>query len=137
MLDAGLSQNAAEEIGGIAYDIQELIGRLQADLNFDRQRLARFECGYLPFLERSYSKTGPATLVAAVTESPSFYLDLIKAAYRGKNEPSDPSEDSEDDRFRARRASEFLDQLITLPGMGEKGSLDSQKLDIGSVLSWS
>jgi hypothetical protein len=130
VLEAGLSQNASEEIGDRAYVIQKLIGRLQADLNFDRPQLARFEFGYLPFLERSYSKTGPDTLVAAVIESPSFYLDLIRAAYRGKNESTGSLEDSEVDRFRARRASELLEQLRKLPGMDEKGNLDSQKLDM-------
>lgn len=129
VLEAGLFQGASEELGDIGYDIQQLIGCLQADTSFDRQRLARLEWGYLPFLERSYSETGPDTLIAAAIESPSFYLELIQAAYRGKNDPPHSSEDSENERFRARRAMEFLDHLDTLPGMDENGNIDSQSLN--------
>lgn len=128
VLDAGLSQEAVEEMGDVGHDIQELIGRLQKDAGFDRERLAKFEWGYLPFLERGYSKTSPITLVAAVTENSAFYLDLVKAAYHGKNEISESSENVEDDRFRAQRASELLDHLSTLPGMNDSGQLDSQRL---------
>jgi hypothetical protein len=136
VLEAGLSHEASEEIGDVAHDIQELIGRLQADSNFDRQQLARLEWGYLPFLERSYSKTGPSTLVAAVTENPAFYFDLVKTAYRGENETPKKSADIEEHRFRARRAAEFLDHLSTLPGALESGGLDSQQLEawLNSVL---
>lgn len=129
VLEAGLFQEAAEEIGGISYDIQQLIGCLQADATFDREQLARLEWGYLPFLERSSSETGPDTLVAAAIETPSFYLELIKSAYRGNNNTRHSLEDSDNERFRARRAGEFLDQLDTLPGMDEEGRIDSPTLD--------
>lgn len=53
VLEAGLSQNASEEMRDIAYDVQQLVGYLQADATFDRLRLARLEWGYLPYRERS------------------------------------------------------------------------------------
>jgi hypothetical protein len=129
VLEAGLFQEAGEEMGNISYDIQELIGCLQADTSFDRQRLARLEWGYLPFLERSHSKTGADTLVAAAIESPSFFVDLIRYAYRGKDDPPRSSEGSENDRLQARRAGEFLDHLDRLPGMDESGTINSPALD--------
>src|SRR5581483_5851540 len=124
VLEAGLFQEACEKAGDVGYDVQELIGRLQADASFDRQRLARMEWGYLPFLEPEYSKTGPDTLVAAVLESPSFYLELIQSAYRGKNNEPKPSDESGDTRFRARRAGEFLDHLDRLPGMDDQANIE-------------
>ena len=139
VLEAGMSQNSSDEPGDAGYDIQELIGCLQADASFDRQRLARIEWGYLPVLERSHSNTGPDTLAAAAVESPAFYLELIRAAYRGKNDPPAASRDSDDLRFNARRAVEFLDRWDRLPGMNESGSIDSHTLDewITSVLELS
>ena len=129
VLEAGLSQSAAEEMRDIAHDVQKLIGCLQADKTFDRQRLARLEWGYLPYLERSYSKTGPDTLVEAVVENPRLYLELIQSAYRGKNDPPNALEDSENDRFHARRAGEFLDHLDVLPGMKEAGNIHTTTLN--------
>ncbi|MCA9013680.1 MAG: hypothetical protein KDB01_28205, partial [Planctomycetaceae bacterium] len=139
VLEAGLSQNTAEKMRDIAYDVQQLVGCLQADATFDRQRLARLEWGYLPYLEQSYSKTRPATLVAAVIENPSLYLELIRAAYRGNNEPAHATDDTETHRFQARRAGEFLDHLDILPGMNESGAIISTTLDtwVQSVLKLS
>lgn len=129
VLEAGLFQNASEEMRDIGYDVQQLIRCLQADATFDRQRLARLEWGYLPYLERSYSKTGPDTLIAALLENPSLYLKLIQSAYRGKNDPPNALEDSENQRFLARRAGEFLDHLDVLPGMNEVGNIHTTTLD--------
>jgi hypothetical protein len=139
VLEAGLSQEASEDIGDTVYDIQKLIGYLQTDASFDRQRLARIEWGYLPFLEKITSETGPDTLVAAAVENPSFYAELIQCAYRSKNDSPNVPNDSDADRFRARRAVEFLDYFDKLPGMDENGQINSTTLDswIGSVMKLS
>lgn len=129
VLEAGMMVESAEEMGDVGYDIQELIGKLQADQTFDRSRLARLEWGYLPFLERSYSKTGPDTLAAVVKENPSFYVELIQTAFRGKNVPAKELPDDEQVRFRARRAIEFFESLDVLPGQNEQGQIDSQYLE--------
>ncbi len=87
----------------------------------------------------SYSETGPKTLVAAVLESPSLYLELIQSAYRGKKDPTHAPEDTETHRFRSRRAGEFLDHLDVLPGMNDVGNIQTATLDtwVQSVLELS
>jgi len=129
VLEAGLSQESSEDMGDNGHSVPLLIGSLQADSNFDRQRLARIEWGYLPYLEKDYSTTRPDTLIVTALESPSFYLELIQCAYRGKNSPEHSQLSSDNERFLARRASELLDYLSILPGMDGSGNLVSQTLN--------
>jgi hypothetical protein len=128
-LEAGISIESAEEMGDVGYDIQQLIGKLQADKSYDRKHLARLEWGYLRFLERSYSNTGPDTLEEAVKENPGFYVELIQYAFRGKDVSPEELPDDEQVRFRAGRAIEFLENLDLLPGQDKKGVVDPKCLE--------
>jgi hypothetical protein len=108
----------------VSYPIQRFIERLQKDATIDRVRLARIEWGYLPMLDRSYSPTGPNTLIAAVTSEPQFFVDILKLLYRGKSESRQTEPASEQDQSRAQHAFRLLDKLDVLPGASPDGTID-------------
>lgn len=129
-LEAGLQCESIDGPKDVSYDVQELIRVLQ-ETDFDQTRLARLEWGYLPFLERSTSRTSPLALLKMVLSEPALYVDMVRTVYRGKRETPDALADHPDAKFRATRSREFLDQLSRLPGQQENGQLDPAVL-----ISW-
>jgi hypothetical protein len=101
-----------------------LVKQLQKDESFDRVRLARIEWGFLPFLDREISEIGPDTLLGAINAEPSFFVELLRAVYRGKSEKPSEKSVTEQEQFRAFNARHLLDGLNKLPGSHPDGTLD-------------
>lgn len=126
-LEAGLQCESIDGRKDVSYDVQELIRMLQ-ESDFEQTRLARLEWGYLPFLERTTSRTSPRTLLKMVLAEPAFYIDMVRAVYRGKRETPDADLEPPDAKFHATRSREFLEQLDRLPGQQDNGQIDPAAL---------
>ena len=122
-LEAGLQCESIDGRKDVSYDVQELIRMLQESI-FDEARLARLEWGYLPFLERTSSRTSPLTLLKMVLAEPVLFVEMVRAVYRGKREAPDTDVNPSDAKFRATRSREFLEQLDRLPGQQDNGQID-------------
>lgn len=132
VLESALFTQSSEETDerrNLEYAIQQLILALQTDTSFDRARLARIEWGFLPLLQREYSKATPDTLVKVITTDPTFFVDVLKKIYRGENESDVASPVTDNDRFAADRALDLLNELSTLPGTSDEGEVDIEFLE--------
>lgn len=129
-LEAGLQCESIDGPKDVSYDVQELIRVLQ-ESDFDPTRLARLEWGYLPFLERTTSRTSPLTLQKMVLAEPVLFVEMVRAVFRGKRETPESDVDPPDAKFRATRSREFLDQLNHLPSQQDNGQFDPAVL-----ISW-
>ena len=132
-----LFKESTEEVIDIAYEVQQLVSALQNDQSFSKIELARIEWGLLPLLQGPTSSVGPKSLFTAVCEDPNLYAEIVRAAYRGKNETDDLSGIPALNEFHLQRASEVLDELRVLPGMNSDGSINRETLDrwINDVIS--
>jgi hypothetical protein len=97
------------------YSVTQLLDYLFALEDVDQNRVAAIEWTYLPALKTRERR--PAALHAELRRNPSFFVDLVTLAYRGKNE--EPTELAEDDEVRARLAHDLLDSFRGVPGASE------------------
>ena len=128
VLESSLSKSTdadSDDVSDLGYSVQQLIKTLQKDPAFDRTRLASIEWGYLPLLDRSYSKVGPDTLIDAVANNPSLFAEMIAVSFRSSNEQSIAAEMTQQDEIKARRAYEFIKNLKRLPGILDEGTLNA------------
>jgi hypothetical protein len=107
----------------VSHAVQQLIRFLQRDEAFDRTRLAAIEWKYLELLDPDHSATRPVTLRELVKTQPGFFVDLLKAAFRGEGDAPDEVL-SERDQLVARQSHRLLDQLSRLPGTRDDKSVD-------------
>jgi hypothetical protein len=110
-----------------AYDVQQLINRLQQDVAFDRLRLARIEWAYLSMLEPDYSQTRPDTLIGIIESEPALFVDLLCKVYSGNHEGREVGL-TEQELAYARNARLLLHGLTRLPGTRADRSINMKAL---------
>jgi hypothetical protein len=118
------NSEAPEAGGDLHYPVQQMFKKLQEDEGFDRMRLAQLEWKYLPLLDPEFSEVGPKTLLAAIQIVPSFFVELLRAVYRGKNEATREAPLPEQEQRKARHAYRLLEVIRQLPGTREDGTVD-------------
>jgi transcriptional regulator with XRE-family HTH domain len=104
----------------------ELQKRVQeADACIDVERVARLEWGYLGFLDGRPAT--PETLHAMLDTHPESFVELLKIAFRARDEPRG-EEPSEEEKARARNAFELLHSWRRIPGTAEDGTIEEEAL---------
>jgi hypothetical protein len=110
------------------HAIIELIKWLQANPNTDAEKLLQIEWSYLPLLGR-FSGGSPRTLTQRLSQDPSFFCELIRAAFRSEKEEQAKEESSEERRTIAENAYGLLSEWRLPPGCDEEGKLDEAAFD--------
>lgn len=122
LLDATLQQSPGEgELSQMTgYYLGQLLDYLTAAKAAD-ETVARFEYAYSRLLEHHHE---PTVLNRILATEPEQFVDLVKRAYRGKNEPA--RERTDLDQADATQAWWVLDQWRGFPGRrDEDGALDA------------
>jgi hypothetical protein len=109
------------------YDIQTVLGQIQASPDIDQTRLAKIEWLLLPSFDEHFSK--PRTLHNLLAHDPSFFGELLSLVYRAHN--SSETQDLLDDETRefkkhhTQRAWHLLREWHTIPGSRDDGAIDA------------
>jgi excisionase family DNA binding protein len=118
-LRVDLEQSASQSPG---YEVGLLIDRLE-ELERPLQELARYEFAFFTLLE-DYRR--PRALFPAMGADPAVFVELVRRAYRGRDEPRRQLDPDEQDR--ARHAWAVLEGWKELPGSREDGTIDTAGL---------
>lgn len=127
LLDAALKQAPMEdEIGPMTgYYLGEILDHL-ASTDAPREGIAGFEFAYYRLLEHHRE---PVVLNQELATEPELFVDLVKRAYRGKNEPRRKRAESDEDH--ATQAWWVLHGWVGFPGR-----LDDLTLDADAMRKW-
>jgi hypothetical protein len=118
------------------HHITRLMDELYKRGDADQTRLARLEWALLEVLTRGYGRNNPKTLYQAMSDSPSFFIDILCFLYQPDNDELLEKESKDADpeflRLRAQKAYKLLDNWDIVPGttndQAGKIMLDPEKL---------
>jgi len=108
----------------LVQDIPHLLKIVEASNEIEDARLGRLELLFLSWLE--HSEYQPKALVRSLSESPTFFCDLVKLVYRAEDE--EPRQLSPEEQSRNLQAYNLLRLWRTLPGSDGQGNVDEGKL---------
>jgi transcriptional regulator with XRE-family HTH domain len=111
------------------YHLEKILTEFDRRGDVDVKTIAQLEWQYLPLMR--HSKRSSKTLHRSLSETPSFFVEVLKAIYRAKTETEVSAETTEDDplkRQMVRQAYELLQSWHRVPGM-ENGVIDAAKLE--------
>ena len=111
-----------------SHDIHTVLERVQKDATVDHEKLARVEWLLIPLLD---GPVFPTTLHRVLSESPTFFIEVLSAAYRPRNR--DPSSSSNEDnapakKQQAERAWRLFREWKRPPGTRNDGTIDAEVL---------
>lgn len=109
-----------------SYEITGLIEILQKDASVSRETLSKIEWAYLALLEGG-NETAPITLEFKLASEPSFYCEVIRAAFRSDKAPKNAPEPTKSERQIATNAYRLLSEWKRPPGTLEDGSFDGKR----------
>ena len=108
------------------YDTIELIKQLQSSTSVDIEALYQIEWNFLPWFDR-LSEDIPLTLEERLALEPAFFAEMIKYAFRSKNDSADSVERlDEKKQSLAEHAYTLLNRWSTCPGMQKDGSFNEE-----------
>ena len=131
ILEKAATEKANENFRISGYEINLLFKTLDNRDDIERQILIRLEWLYLPILASYGSERSPKLLHAELSESPEFFIEVLKWAYKPDNDElieSDTKVLSEEEiQNRAKQAYKLLNTWKQIPGVGESGKIDLNK----------
>lgn len=108
------------------YDAIELIKQLQSSTSVDIEALYQIEWNFLPWFDH-LSEDIPLTLEERLASEPAFFAEMIKYAFRSKNDSADSVERlDEKKQSLAEHAYTLLNRWSTCPGMQKDGSFNEE-----------
>ena len=108
------------------YDTVKLIKRLQSSTGVDIEALYQIEWNFLPWFDRLLGDV-PVALEKSLASDPAFFAEMIKYAFRSKNDSADSAEQKDAQKqFLAERAYMLLNNWRSCPGIQEDGALDEE-----------
>jgi len=113
------------------WDIEELFRILDQSKEVEKDEIAKLEWLYLPILASVGSGRPPKMLHQELSNNPEFFVEVIRYAYKPKNESNNEEKENlpqELKEQRARLAWELLNTWKTVPGSDNSGRIDYQKL---------
>lgn len=108
------------------YHVIDLIKHLQSSISVDMDALYQIEWNFLPWFDK-FAGEAPIALEKRMASDPTFFAEMIKLAFRSKNDTDDSVEkQDEQKRFLAERAYMLLNNWRHCPGVQEDGSLNEE-----------
>jgi hypothetical protein len=102
----------------ISYEVGQALDVLDKRADVTMDDIARHEIMLFPLLEDSERHLRVFDVLA---ENADLYFEVIKAVFRGDNEPEVKAEASEHDRAAARLSYSLLSEFDQIPGNSENG----------------
>jgi hypothetical protein len=124
-LEELLKSQRTPQHNSLAYEIGVLLEYLERSETVEVQRVALLEFEYLPVLEGSRR---PARMLhRELAGNPQFFIDILKAVFRGEDE--EPREPTDSERTLAMLGYRLLDSWHRPPGLQDDGTIDGQQLN--------
>lgn len=111
------------------YHLEKLLTELDKRNDVDEKTIAQLEWLYLPLLR--HSKRPPKTLHKSLSESPTFFVEVLKTVYRSSLEADAAEKETDEDERHKRlvtQAYELLNSWHDIPGI-HNGVIDGAKLE--------
>lgn len=131
ILQKAATEKSMEEFHIQSYNVERLFEVLDKSPGIKEEDIARLEWLYLPILASVGSSRPPKMLHRELASNPELFAEVIKYIYKPKNEDKKDDQESlphELVQQRAHLAWELLHSWKTIPGSGEKGQIDYEKL---------
>lgn len=131
LTDAVSAEPTGEPNDGTMFQfyVTTILEKLDNDSSVDKAEVARLEWSYLKLLE--YSNRAPKELPKFLATSPSFFLEVLSAAYRGEHEQGldENAPDHQTKKSMAGQAWTLLRGWSYLPGLMADGKVDGEELE--------
>ena len=113
----------------VAYDVVELINRLQKSKTIDQDVLLKIEFNFFPWLKRFSREKFHTAIEKKLASDPQFFADMIALAFRSKHDKSDDTKEiDENKRYLAENACDILYEWKLCPGVKEDEKFDENTL---------
>ena len=110
------------------WEICELMKYLQDDPTGDQERLVRLEWRLLPLAR--HNDFVPKILHSELSQNPGFFVEVLTAIFRSKNEPKEENEKTDPARQALWQAAyHLLESWTGIPGKKSDGTIDSSVLN--------
>ena len=110
------------------WELCELMKYLQNDPTADQERLVRLEWRLLPLARHDHFE--PKILHSELAQNPGFFVEVLAAIFRQKNQPKDEQEQSNPTKQAlAQAAFHLLESWTGIPGKKPDGTIDSTVLN--------
>jgi hypothetical protein len=125
VLDSKSGKQELTDYGYVAYDVVELIKRLQKSKTIDQDVLLKIEFNFFPWLKRFSTEELPTAIEKKLASDPQFFADMIALAFRSKYDKSDDTKEiDENKRYLAQNVYDILYEWKLCPGVKEDGKFD-------------
>ena len=109
----------------MAYDVVELIKRLQKSKTIDQDILLKIESRFFSWLKRFSTEESPTAIEKKLASDPQFFADIIALAFRSEYDKRDTTKEiDENKRYLAQNAYDILYEWKLCPGVKEDGKFD-------------
>ena len=113
----------------VAYDVVELINRLQKSKTIDQDVLLKIEFNFFPWLKRFSREKSHTAIEKKLASDPQFFADMIALAFRSKHDKSDDTKETDENkRYLAENACDILYEWKLCPGVKEDEKFDENTL---------
>jgi len=125
VLDSKSGKQELTDYSYVAYDVVELIKRLQKSKTIDQDILLKIESRFFSWLKRFSTEESPTAIEKKLASDPQFFADMIALAFRSKYDKSDSAKEiDENKRYLAQNAYDILYEWKLCPGVKEDGKFD-------------
>lgn len=125
VLDSKSGKQELTDYSYVAYDVVELIKRLQKSKTIDQDVLLKIEFKFFSWLKRFSTEELPTAIEKKLASDPQFFADMIALAFRSKYDKSDSTKEiDENKRYLAQNAYDILYEWKLCPGVKEDGKFD-------------
>ncbi|HEX8549940.1 MAG TPA: hypothetical protein VF681_00155 [Abditibacteriaceae bacterium] len=126
LLERAISSDIPQQVdwSQLGQDVPRLLKIIEESKEIDDNRLGVVEFLFLSLFEHSVYQ--PKALTRGLSADPAFFCDLIKRAFKAKDEES--RELSEEEQTWNLQAYRLLRQWRTLPGSDEEGNVNADEL---------
>jgi hypothetical protein len=107
------------------YEIVELIKALQTDETTNADALFQIEWAFLPLLDE-HRQASPRLLSRRLADSPAFFCEVVRLAFKSKNEDRSSEDITETKKRVAGNAYELLREWHVPPGLRNDGTFDGK-----------